>query len=353
MKKILVLLLALSINLTFSQNKIEAEKLVDEGIPYHDKGEYEEAIKKYEQALILDKNNLYALIEKAFSLNASKKYDEAIVVCKIAIKNHPKENNLKNIYVTYGNSLDILKKTDEALKIYEEGIKAFPDYYQLYFNKGVSYSSVRKYNEAILSFQQAVLINPKHASSCNGIARLEMINGKKIPSILSFCRFLIIEPQTERSKQNLSSLKELLNSNVTKTGEKSISITLDPDKMSDFSKKGKAKENDFSSTELVSTLDAALDYDEKNANKTEVENFIRKFETICSSMSETKKNNFGFYWEVYAPYFIEMKNNNLIVPFAYIVFSSSDTKDVNDWIENNQIELDKFYEWSKNYQWKK
>lgn len=351
MKKLVLLLFIVSIHLNYSQNKTEAEKLVEEGIAYHDKGDYEGAINKYNNALELDQDNLFALLEKAFTLNSLKKFDESIVVCKRAIKKHPKDNDLKNVYVTYGNALDELNKTDEAFDIYDEGLKVFPDYYQLHFNKGVTYASIRKYDDAILSFQQAILINPRHAGSNNAIARLEKIQARKIPAILAFCRFQIIEPQTDRAKDNLNSLKELMSANVKKTGEKSISISIDSKLVAEDSKNEKPKENDFSSTELISTMDVALDYDEKNVNKTEVENFIRKFNTICASLSEMKKNNYGFYWEVYAPYFIEMKKNNLIEPFAYIVFATSETKDVNDWLEKNQKALDEFYDWSNNYHW--
>lgn len=353
MKKLLILLFIVTINLAFSQKKVDAEKLVNEGVAYHDKGDYDDAISKYNQALELDKDNLLALAEKSFTLNSLRKYEESIEICKKAIEKHPNDNSLKNVYVTYGNDLDELKKTDEAFAIFDEGLKVFPEYYQLHFNKGITYSSIRKYDEAILSFQQAILINPKHASSNNAIARLEKMNGRKIPAILSFCRFLVTEPQSARAEENLNSLKELMSANVKKTGEKSITVTIDPKMLSDNTKKEKIKDNDFSTTELISTMDIALDFDEKNINKTEVQNFIRKFETICASMSEMKKKNFGFYWDVYAPYFIEMKKNNLIEPFGYIVYASSETKELNDWLETNQKELDRFYDWSKNYNWKK
>lgn len=353
MSKIILILLISSISLAFSQNKPGAEALVTDGVAYHDKGDYNAAIEKYDQALELDKDNLLALAEKAHTLNSLKKFDESIVVCKQAIEKHPREQSLKFMYVTYGNSLDELKKTEEAFAIYDEGLKVSPEYYQLHFNKGVTYARIGKLDEAILSFQQAILINPKHAGSNNALARLEKINGKKIPSVLSFCRFLIIEPQSPRGKENLQILRELMTAGVKKTGEKSVTVSLDPKMFSDNSKTAKPKENDFSSTELISTMDIALDYDEKNINKTEVENFIRKFETICASLSETRKKNFGFYWDVYAPYFIEIEKNNLIEPFAYIIYASSETKDVNEWLEKNQKKLDKFYVWSDNYKWKK
>lgn len=351
MKKALLLIFFFSVNLTFSQKKEEAEKLVDQGIVFYDKGDYSSAISKYDQALELDKNNLLALAEKALTLNTLRKYDESIIECKKAIQNHPNENSLKTVYVTYGNDLDGLDKSDQAFLIYDEGLKMFPYYYQLYFNKGIAYAGRREYDKAIYCFQKAVEINPGHASSNNAIARLEKMNGRKIPSILSFCLFLITEPQSQRAKENLQSLKELLIANVNQKEDKSITITVDEKMLSDNSKTGSPKENDFSSTDLISTMDIANDYDQRNKGKTEVEIFIRKFQTICSSLTETKGNNYGFYWEVYVPYFLEIKRNNLIEPFAYIVFASSETKDVNDWLDKNQKELDRFYDWSKKYKW--
>ena len=52
-------------------------------------------------------------------------------------------------------------------------------------------------------------------------------------------------------------------------------------------------------------------------------------------------------------HFLEMKKNNLIEPFAYIAFASSESKDVKEWLDKNQKQLDAFYEWSKNYKWNK
>jgi tetratricopeptide (TPR) repeat protein len=352
MKKVLLLLIFIfSVNVIFSQKKEEAEKLVDQGIIFHDKGDYSSAIDKYNQALELDKDNLLALAEKALTLNTLRKYDESIIECQKAIRNHPNENSLKTVYVTYGNALDALDKSEEAFVIYDEGLKFFPNYYQLYFNKGITYVGRKEYDKAIDCFQKVVVINPGHASSNNAIARLEKMNGKKIPSILSFCFFLITEPQSQRAKENLQSLKELLITNVSQKEDKSIAITVNENMLSGNSKIGKPQENDFSSTDLISTLDAANDFDQRNKDNTEVENFIRKFQTICSSLDETKGNNYGFYWEVYVPYFLEMKRNNLIQPFAYIVFASSETKDVNGWLDKNQKELNRFYDWSKKYKW--
>jgi hypothetical protein len=100
-------------------------------------------------------------------------------------------------------------------------------------------------------------------------------------------------------------------------------------------------------------MSAALDYDDKYKNTTDVEKFIRKMETICSSLNETGKNSSGFYWEYYAPYFIDMKKNNLVETFAYIAFASTETEDVASWLKAHSSETDHFYEWSNAYYKKK
>ena len=352
-KQILLLVLPLLCNIVvFGQQKEAAEKLVDEGIAYHDKGDYEGAIAKYDKALQLDKDNLLALYEKAFSLLALQKYEESIQLCQTAIEKHNGENVLKTVYVTYGNAYDYLKKTDKAIEIYDEGIEQFPDYYHLYYNKGITLSSIKKYDEAIICFQKSASLNSKHASSHNSLGRLLHITGKRIPALLAYSRFLILEPQSKRANENLANLQKIMKGNVEQTGKKSITINVSPDMLADTTSDGKSIENSFSITDLILAMDAALDYEKKNKKKTEVELFIQKFETVCSSLKETQKDNYGFYWEYYVPYFIEMKDKNLIKTFAYIAFATSDDSNVSKWLKSHKSEIDKFYEWSNNFIWK-
>ncbi len=351
-KTILFLVFAFCSNAISAQYKENAEKLVDEGIAYHDKGDYEGAIAKYNKALELDQDNLLALAEKAYSLLSMNKYDESIVCCQKAIEKHSSEDNLKTVYVTYGNALDELKKTDKSIEIYDEGLKKYPDFYQLYFNKGITLSSVKKYDESILCFQKSILSNPKHASSHNAIARILDIKNKRIPALLAYCRFFVIEPESKRAKENLENVQVLMKANVEKTGKQSITINLSSDMLADTTSEGKPKENSFTSVDLLLSMSSALDYDKKNKKSTEVEQFIRKFETVCASLSETKKNNNGFYWDYYVPYFVEMKDKDLIKTFGYIAFASSDYTDVAKWLKSHKSEVDKFYEWSKSFAWK-
>ena len=347
-KKLSLVFLLLFLHLiTFAQQKEKAEELVNEGIAYHDEGDFASAIKLYNKALELDKNNLFALTEKAYSSLMLRKYDEAIQCCQMAIKKHPDNQSLESVYVTMGNAYDALNKPDKSLETYDKGLKKFPNYFLLYFNKGITLTNMRKIDDAIDCFQKSVILNPNHASSHNAIAKLSEINNKKIPAFLAYCRFFVLEPQSERAKSNFENMGKIINGNVKKTGENAITISINSNT---FDKKG--EQNDFSSTELMLAMESALDHDQKYTKQTEVEKFIRKFETICSSLKERKKNNQGFYWDYYVPYFIEMKEHNLITTFAYIVFTSSENEEVNEWLNAHKKELDEFNNWSTNFKWK-
>jgi len=342
---------ALMCNISFGQNKVEAEKLVDEGITYHDKGDYVGAISRYDKALELDNDNLFALAEKAFSLFSSQKYEESIKYCQRAIETHSGENGLKIVYVTFGNATDALKKTDESIEIYDEGIKQFPGYYQLYFNKGITLWGVKKYDDALLCFQTSAKLNPKHASSHNAIARLSKNTEKRISALLAYFRFFVLEPESNRAKENLESVRKLMKANVEETGKKTIKISISPDLLGDTTATGTPTENSFSTTDMILSMETALDFDKKNKKKTEAERLTMKVETMCASLKEIENNNHGFFWDYYVPYFIEMKDLKLIEPFSYIVLTSSTDPDVAKWLKSNKAEVDRFYEWSESFKW--
>ncbi len=349
----LMLLFVLLGNNLFSQNKTAADDLVMEGIELHDKGDYKGAIAKYDKALSVDKDNLFALTEMAYSLLSMEKNKESIEYCEKAIKLYPGDKDLNVVYVTYGNATDGLNKTEDAIKIYNQGLSKFPDFYQLYFNKGVSQSTLKMYDDALLSFERAVQCNPNHASSHNAIGRLKNYDGKRIAALLAFCRFLAIEPQSIRAEENLASVEVIMNGNVEKTGKQSVSINLSAGILGDTTANGDPNENSFSMVDMMLSMSSALDFDKKYKNDTDVEKFIRKFDTFCSTLKEGQEKNYGFYWDYYVPYFTSMQQNNYIETFAYIAFASTDASDVSKWLKSHTVEIEAFYNWSTGYEWKK
>ncbi|HET7003449.1 MAG TPA: tetratricopeptide repeat protein [Puia sp.] len=332
----------------FAQQKEEADNLVQEGVVFQDKGQVDSAFSRYTLALKMDRDNLAALAEMAYSYLSIDKYEESISYSKRAIKTHPHDPVLKTVYVSYGNALDGEGKTEKAIDMYNEGIQLFPEYFQLYYNKGISQIKMGNSTDALLSFERSVTLNPNHASSHNAIGRLLYMTNK-IPSLMAFCRFLILEPNSQRSSANLNNVQKILSAHVSKTGANNVTINVSPELLDTNKRKEK---NNFSGAELILAVNSSLDYDSIHTNNTEVEKFIRKISMLSKYLQEIEKDNYGFYWDYYVPYFTEMNDKGYIETFAYIAFSSSDIAGVKDWLESHKNEVASFYKWSDGFQWR-
>lgn len=352
MKKIfLIFVFALLGSAVYAQNKAEAERLVQEGIDQRNAGNYEQAIAKYDQALQQDKDNFLALSEKSFTLEVLQEYDEAITCCKKIIELHGNNPELGMVYVVYGNSLDAQNKRYEAIGIYDEGIKKFPDFYKLYFNKGVTLTGMNKYDDAIQAFQTSISIKPDHPGSHNALAILLTVQKKPIPSLLASGRFLILEPIGTKAIWNLDNIRTITAGAATKTGKNSISINLEPRMLGDTTADGKPSENSFSNTEFLMSLSAALFMDKKYAKYNEADKFALYLETLCASLRENQSKSYGFYWSYYVPFFLEMEDKKMLKTFSYIAFASSDDKAVAKWISEHNAEITAFYKWAEAYKW--
>lgn len=336
---------------TYAQDPAAAEALVAEGIALHDRGDYQGAIKKYDKALAADKDNAFAMSEKALTLYALEKYKDCSALCKKTIELHPGDEALESVYITYGNSLDAQGKSEESIAVYDEGIKAFPQQYQFYFNKGITLTTMKELTLSLEAFEQGAMVNPKHASSQNVIARVNHDLGNRIPAIMAYARFLAIEPEGERAEGNLANMRELMIGNVTKTGKNAVTISVNAGSLSDTAADGSNNANNFGMIELMLMMSSAVSLDKEHKNDTEVEAFKIQFEMLCSALASSKEKNSGFYWDYYTPYFIEMKEKGFTETFAYIAFSSTGDGYVKKWLKGHESEVFEFYEWSRKFDW--
>jgi len=352
MKKIMMSLFILTASISgFTQDKEGAEDLVNDGIILHDRGDYAGAIKIYDKALLLDKNNYFAMAEKALTLYTMGSYAKAIEFCKEIVIIHSEEKELWNVYCNWGNSLDALGKSEESIEVYEEGIVHFPDSYLLYFNEGIAYTTLKKYDEALPLFQKAVMANPSHAGSHNAIGRL-LYGENRIPSLMAFLRFFAIEPEGSRAVGNIELVRQMTTSNVSQKGNVTT-ITIDIFALHDTTEDGTVLPDDFATVDFMLSLNTALVYNKENKKKKEAERFAMLLDNLCLSLKAGQEKNSGFYWNYYVPYFIEMQEKEFTEVFSYLVFASSGEKYVKKWFEVNRGLTQQFFKWSDNYEWYK
>ena len=75
----------------------------------------------------------------------------------VALQNFAKEASLENT-IWLGRRLAYLYQFDEMFEVYTNGIRAFPESYELLRHRGHRYISTRQFDKAIVDFEQAAVI---------------------------------------------------------------------------------------------------------------------------------------------------------------------------------------------------
>lgn len=336
---------------SFAQDNERIKQLIQEGLALHDKGVFEEAIKKYNTVLDIDKNNFDAAYEKSYSLYAMGKLKESASLSKELLKKFPDHPGIKAVYIQYAIVLDDLRKSKDAIEVYNEGIEKFPTEYLLHFNIGLIQQKLEQYDNALLSYENSVKLKPLHASS-NYYTGLIIQKQKRIPAFLAFATFLAIENNTKRSKDGFDRINQVLGTNVKNEGN-NTTIFLDPSMLGGDKKK--SKENDFSSVDMLFSLHSATDNSKgmDSLAPTPADKLSYKIQMLINSLANNQKEGKGFYWEHYVPFFIAMKEKKFVATLAHLIYKPAMDVDNDRWIDNNDKAIGEFYDWLNAYKWVK
>ena len=331
---------------TAQQNEIVG-KLVKEGVVLHDKGDYEGAIAKYDRALILDPNDYEANYEKSSSCLYAKRYDESIAISKYLIEKHKANPGIKGAYVNLGSAYDDKGNTDSAMLVYDEGVKHFPNFYLLHFNKGLTYARQKKWDDAMTAFFETMKLKPNHAGSLY-YTSLTQEKSNKVAAIISGLTFLAAEPEGDRAKNMYGYIFDLLNSYAVKDVKGNNTITLSMDDMGD-----KSKENNFSTVNMGLAISlAAFSIDTVKVN-TDIDKLKMCLQIMAETFETGLKDGKGIYWKTYVPFFIAMEQKKFTEVFSHIASITSGNDENIKWINDNQDKMKEFYEWMNKYEWKK
>ena len=334
-------------NFCVAQN-VDAEMLINEGVKLHDEGKYEFALSKYREALSLDPDNQRVLYEISFTFFDWQKFDSCIFYSEKLIKMKADDKILKGVFVNLGSCYDILKMPEKSIKSYNEGLKKFPDYYLLHFNKGITYIGTKEYADAKKSFEESISLYPQYISSHYWLSKI-LADENKIPSILAAVMVCILENNTKRSTETSSYIINAMKSNVNKTDNgTNITLFMPPDG-------GKKKaENDFSAVELLVSLMEASSITGTDSLKLDTEEKKLSFslQMMFSGLDDNKKKK-GFYWKYYAPFYAELKKKEYTDVLSRIILLNKNTETCKQWLLDNKAKTSDFYDWLTAYQWPK
>lgn len=319
--------------LSFAQSDVVID-LVKQGIEYHDKGEFDQAIETYKRALKIEPNSTLVHYELALSYSEIGNHKNAIKHCNFVIKQ--KQDHLIHAYVVKGSSLDDLGKSKKAIKVYKEGIETEGDHYLLYYNLGLTYFRLQDFKNAEPAILSAINNNYNHPSSHLMMAKLYHLKEKPVQSLLSSHFFLLLEPNSRRSKEAYAMLMDNFGGNVSKDKDEPNTININVNISDD---------TQFAATELMISLLETKATLEEYKDKSKEDLFIENTQSFFKMLGGLKKEgNTGIWWDFYIPFFDDIAQSDHIDTFCHFISQSSNENSIK-WLQENEEKITAFSEW--------
>ena len=333
-KNLLLITLSVScLTKVSAQSTDDARALIKQGVQLTDAGKYPDAIAKYNEALKIDPASLYADYEMAFTLFLSNKGDDGIPYLEKVIAQNGSLN--AGAYDLLGSIYDKDNQKEKSLDAYNAGIKANPDYQRLYYNRGLVYFRYKQYAEAEKDAIEAIKLDPKHASSQRMYALVCFHQNKRVPALLGFCSFILLESNTPRSAESFNNIQHIIQGGVLKADDGKTTILFSPDDSKD-----------------MGTLNAGISLivvsgQLKKLSGMELLQYeLKSIFELAGQLSE-KKTDKDFFWKYYADYFYKLAQSPNMPAFTRLISAAANKDDYTKWTTEHSQQLTDLDNWVK------
>lgn len=221
-KYFFTVLLALGFLNLFAQQTNETQSvqdLIKKGIEQHDARDYKQAIETYKEALEIDPSSMVATYELALSYLSMRDYENASKFSTKVI-NSKDENLLTGAYGVKSESLAETGNVDDAIILLENALKELGNDYNLHFNLALNYFNKGNLDDTIDHADNALNLDKSQSGAY--LLSAYALNDKQlwVQSILSFQIFLLMEPDSHRSKNAFEEMLQVMH--VKETTDKPI-----------------------------------------------------------------------------------------------------------------------------------
>jgi uncharacterized protein len=303
---------------------INSGDLLKKGGDLNDKKQYKDAIELFRQINRSDTNYADALFALSVSCQADSQLEAAHRYAMLGLKEFPEL--YPKFSMQAANVLDDMEKPEEAMKLYDEGLKRDPQSYILYFNKGVTYLRMKNDADAKVNFERCLLISPYYTSAHYFLGNIYMREGNLVPAILAYQTYLLINPSGKYMNNCVTNLSAI--SKVT-------------DDMLEYVKNKKSSsEDNFDMLQQILLSKVALDKQYKL--KADLEDKIVRQMQVVNEKLEYHRNDPGFAMQFYVPIYSRLFKEDDFEPMVFTVFSGLGIKDVDSWNKKNKKDVENF-----------
>lgn len=301
-----------------------SEKLIRQGVSLHDKGRYKDAIECYKQALAVNPESMSATYEMSLSYLELKDFDNTLKYSTKVI-NANFQPLLMDAYIVKSTALAESNKLDQSIKLLQEALDRCGDSYLLHFNLGLSYFNKHEYPMAIGHLRKAIEIDATHSSAFLLYAYALNDTNRWIQSFYAFHFFLLLEPNTERSKDAFSEMYDILATKLP-----ADSPRLNP-------------EEGVNRKRLYETIQNLVPKSDKA--ELQFKFFEDASKLIFFSVSQLQDDSkSGLLWNFFAPTYEEILESGYFDVYCRYV-SVAYLPESLEWWNNNKEKVDNFIDW--------
>lgn len=301
-----------------------SDKLIRQGVSLHDKGRYADAIECYKEAIKINPYSMSAMYEMSLSYLHLNDFQNAIKysTCVIEAEFQPL---LMDAYIVQSTALAESGDMGTAISILNQAIDRCGDSYLLHFNLGLSYFNSDNKQKAIDHLQRAIEIDATHASAFLMYAYALNDSGKWLRSFYAFHFFLLLEPNTERSKDAFDEMYDILYAthevkSEALSAESGVSRKLIYDKIQAIKPKDDKPESQYKFFEEASEI------------------------IFFSLMQMQTDDQQGLLWNFFVPVYSEILESGFHDVYCRYVSVTAFPESLT-WWDNNKDKVDNFIEW--------
>lgn len=334
----------------------EQEAIIRAGVELHDKGQFDEAIAKYQEVLAKSPTDVTAMFELAYTYLEKKDFDKSLATASEGARFQ--SELLPMFYDLMASSYDSKGQPQQAIDAYKQGIAIAPDASQLYFNMAVTYrESLNKPDDARLALEKAAAIEPLHPGVHVLLGQVFQSSGYPTPAFLALSTFLVIDPSGSQALPGYGLWRAVLKGGVDPIPQ-AMSGTPTPDRamrstMTAKATEGKKDEGDFAAFEArlaptYSTFMAKLD-----GGTPEIQALVAQVNELLSTLPEKPAGPAAasFVNRHYLPFFVQLRQHNFVEPFVYWASQRAPVPGVTDWLKANESKVREFLDWASKYSW--
>lgn len=329
MKKLfLSLIVFLPVYYAFAQ-----DSLYKQGIKAIEQEQWFTAEALLSKALSAGEDRLQCSYELAWVYYCNKEYNKAIEVLSPFLQD--KDSVPSDIYQLLGNAYDESGNSYKAVDIYTLGLKQYPKAGNLYLEMGNIKFKEGNYREALYWYEKGIEAQPLFASNYYRAAKVFFMSTEVVWGLLYGEIFMILEPESSRSKEFSKELYNAYTESVTLKNNRVIT---------NFNNNIIVYSDSFERKNLFPpTFDSLMTLACKGQRSVTIAslNTIRKnFLSLLYSKAKDFDNPLFAYEQ-------SLISNGLFEAYNYHIFAYGNTKESSAWINSHKAQWNKLIKYLK------